>query len=65
MVLEAERKKRTNGRVQFVIENVWPCCETLKDCHSLLSTETIHILVRGNQRAVQWEQLKFQIAFEC
>lgn len=54
-----------NGRVQFVIENVWRCCETLKDCHSPLSTETIHILVRGNQRAVQWEQLKFQIAFEC
>lgn len=46
-----------------MIENVWPCCETLKDCHSLLSKETIHILVRGNQRAVQREQSKFLIAF--
>lgn len=59
-----ERKKRMNGRLQFVIENVWPCCETLKDCHTPLSREAIHTLVRGNQRLVQWEQSKFQIAFE-
>ena len=57
--------ERTNGWVQSVIENVWPCCETLKDCRAPLGTETIRILVRGNQRAAQWEQLKFQIAFEC
>lgn len=54
-----------NGKVQFVIENVWPCCETLKNCYSPLSTEAIYILVSENQRMVQWEQLKFQIVFEC
>ncbi len=49
-----ERKKRINRKVQFVIENVWLCCETLKDCHSPLGTETIHTLVRGNQHVAQW-----------
>jgi len=51
-------------RVQIVIENVWLCCETLKDCHGLFRTGTIRILVGRNQRAARWEQSKFQIAFE-
>lgn len=62
---ETGRKDRMNGKVQFVIKNVWLCCETLKDCHSPLSTETIYIPVRGNLHVVQGEQLQFQIAFEC